>query len=347
VADERTETTELAVAFGLINLHPLETDYRSIGSRFEGTLTEAKFEELKATLRGNAELQSMFDQLFQLGVRLKRARPDLFPDSANVRWVGPIQQSRSVTVSQDLVCGTTSISVKAESRVVFNLSPYNLFVSLPQGRVFGRGGPNWFLRQAPEAYQYLFDVVSQGTAYTSVEEFERSATKAERKALEAYCAGLAGEDQERFAERYTVLCRETARASAEEFRRELTASLQSIHAAAVMDELLRHFFRLDSSHYVLCGLDRRLEFAYLIPSITDWKRHAELVDVTAEADLNARQSKVLFNVIVRVRKGGRRVHVPFHAEIRWSHGRFSGNPEAKLYRDFDDWSMVPGIVRIV
>ena len=43
MADERTETTELAVAFGLLNIHPSETDYRSISTRFEGTLTGEKF----------------------------------------------------------------------------------------------------------------------------------------------------------------------------------------------------------------------------------------------------------------------------------------------------------------
>lgn len=347
MADERTETTELAVAFGLLNIHPSETDYRSISTRFEGTLTGEKFQNLKNTLRDSTVLRNMFDKLFELGVCLKRARPDLFPDSANVRWVGPVQQSRSVTVSQDLVYGTTSISVKAESRVVFNLSPYNLFVSLPQGRVFARGGPNWFLRQAPEAYQRLFEVVSAATVYASVEEFERLATQTERKALQRYCAQLSKEDQERFKERYYVLCHETAKASAEEFRRELSASLESLHAAAVLDELLRRFLRLDSSHYVLCGLDRGVPFAYLIPSITDWKRHAELAEVSVEPDLEAQQSKVRFNLSLRVRRGDGRVQVPFHAEIRWSHGRFCGNPEAKLYRDFNDWSVVPGIVRIL
>jgi len=100
VADERTETTELAVAFGLLNIHPSETDYRSISTRFEGTLTGEKFQNLKNTLRDSTVLRNMFDKLFELGVCLKRARPDLFPDSANVRWVGPVQQSRSVTVSQ-------------------------------------------------------------------------------------------------------------------------------------------------------------------------------------------------------------------------------------------------------
>jgi len=120
-----------------------------------------------------------------------------------------------------------------------------------------------------------------------------------------------------------------------------------LHAAAVLDELLRRFLRLDSSHYVLCGLDRGVPFAYLIPSITDWKRHAELAEVSVEPDLEAQQSKVRFNLSLRVRRGDGRVQVPFHAEIRWSHGRFCGNPEAKLYRDFNDWSVVPGIVRIL
>jgi len=36
----------------------------------------------------------------------------------------------------------------------------------------------------------------------------------------------------------------------------------------------------------------------------------------------------------------------FHIELRWCHGKFCGNPEAKLYKDFD-WSSVRFFEKIV
>ena len=37
--------------------------------------------------------------------------------------------------------------------------------------------------------------------------------------------------------------------------------------------------------------------------------------------------------------------VNFHSEIRWSHRKFTGNPEAKLYKDFE-WGLLPFLERI-
>lgn len=347
MATPRTETTELAVGFGLLGVHPLHTEHGPLSTKFEGTLTATKFSELQDTLRNDKRLKTKFDRLFDLGRRLKTKRPDLFPAVANVRWLGPVKQSRAVAASQDLMVGTTSISVKAESKVVFNLSPYNLFVSLPQGRVPAFRAPHWFLTQAPATYQRLFDVVSDATDQTSITEFERRANRSQRRALRAECDGLSGPEQTLFLRRYLEMCHETARVSAKKFREGLSATLKTVHASGVRDEILRTFFRLDSSQYVVCGLDRGQLFAFLIPSITEWKRGAELREVVAEPDLEAGQSQVLFYVDVRMKTGGERVRVPFHAEIRWSHGRFSGRPEAKLYRDFDDWAKVPGIERLL
>src|SRR5690606_15126537 len=172
-------------------------------------------------------LKSKFDRLFGLGHRLMETRPDLFPAAANVRWLGPVKQSRAVAASQDLVVGTTSISVKAESKVIYNLSPYNLFVSLPQGRVSAFRTPHWFLTRAPVSYQRLFDVVSNVTEYTTVEEFELDATPQKRKALRNHCAGLSGSSEELFLQRYKEMCHETARASAQEFREGLSATLET------------------------------------------------------------------------------------------------------------------------
>ena len=55
----------------------------------------------------------------------------------------------------------------------------------------------------------------------------------------------------------------------------------------------------------------------------------------AIADLARKQSVV--NIVVSYRNKKDKAleyENKFHVEIRWSHGRFCGSPEAKLYKDF-------------
>jgi hypothetical protein len=47
-----------------------------------------------------------------------------------------------------------------------------------------------------------------------------------------------------------------------------------------------------------------------------------------------KQSVVDFILTIRENSTRQDRSYKFHAEIRWSHGRFCGNPEAKLYKDF-------------
>jgi hypothetical protein len=42
---------------------------------------------------------------------------------------------------------------------------------------------------------------------------------------------------------------------------------------------------------------------------------------------------VAWRAVVRHRASGRTADVDGHVEVRWSHGRFSGAPEAKVYLD--------------
>lgn len=50
-------------------------------------------------------------------------------------------------------------------------------------------------------------------------------------------------------------------------------------------------------------------------------------------DLTAGQPTVSWSATVRDREKGQIVDVRGHVEVRWSHGRFGGPPEAKVYLD--------------
>lgn len=345
----RTECTELAVAFGLLQTNPTGISYDEVSSSFEGTLPAESF----------ARFQTAFDDfedislpLFNLGTQLIDRCPELFPRGANVRWMGPLKQSGTVTVSQDLIVGATAVSVKENSLVVYNLSPYNLCESIPSGRVLASKTGNWYLRTAPAEYEDLFQFIApmlnnQGIKYGSVLEFEETAAKAERTALQELLQLLSGPEATEFDRRYRRMCHATAAESAKIFAQNLQSMEGTPHADGVRDLILKYFLRLGDTRYVLAGLDNRRPFALLVPSITEWKRQWELVTAIASADTTAGQSVVDFEVRVRRKKGSSTTRLRFHAEIRWSHGKFCGNPEGKLYRNFVGWADVPGVTVLV
>ena len=64
----------------------------------------------------------------------------------------------------------------------------------------------------------------------------------------------------------------------------------------------------------------------------DWQQRFELrsFEVSPEAGL---QPRVAWSASVLDRGTGEEVPVGGHVEIRWSHGRFCGHPEAKVYLD--------------
>lgn len=64
----------------------------------------------------------------------------------------------------------------------------------------------------------------------------------------------------------------------------------------------------------------------------DWRQRFELREFTIEPQAVS-QPRVRWAAQVLERSEDRTVTVEGHVEIRWSHGRFCGFPEAKLYLD--------------
>jgi hypothetical protein len=108
---------------------------------------------------------------------------------------------------------------------------------------------------------------------------------------------------------------------------------------------------MDSTEYIFCGLDDGDPFAVIAPSLTDWKRNWELVSVIAVPDLQRGQSVVDFEIIAKRKSDRKQFELGFHAQIRWSHGKFAKHPEAKIYIGTRSkplkWQDVPFFARIV
>ena len=99
------------------------------------------------------------------------------------------------------------------------------------------------------------------------------------------------------------------------------------------------FFRMNAVDYILCGIDERTEFAVQIPSLTAWLQQWQFNRITARPDLNRGQSVVDFEIECGRKARSENFTAHFHAEVRWSHGKFS-SVEGKLYREFE-WNELP------
>ena len=340
----KTECTELSVAAGLLGLDHLSSSYEAVGPLFEGSLAEDKFERFKQEYIRN---EGFYRRFYQVGSRLRRSHAPL-SSAATVRWTGPERQAATTSVPMDLFTANVPISVKANSNVVANLSPYNLVESLPSGSAAAAGEANWFVHTSLSRMQAYYHCICNASSSLEhlpdrVSEFEQKASREDRRAVQAAERTMRAEGE--CQDLYLAMCHNVAEVSARMFNQNLARSLGSPIRNTVLEHIAKWFLRLDAISYVLCGTDRGDDFAVEVPDLTSWKRQWQFGQIAAIADLTSGQSQVRFRVECRERGSSHSHQAEFHAEIRWSHGRFCGNPEGKLYKDFA-WSTLPFLPRL-
>ncbi len=338
----KTETSELAVAFGILGTEPSERySPAEIERRFEGTLSPEKYERFLKEYRNGAAL---YGRLYEVG-RLIAVRHAPLAQMSSLRWTGPYQQAATTSVAKDLLVANTPVSIKNESNVVANLSPANMMINLPQGKTPTTHEENWYLTSDSGRFQDLYVLVrgmngSLDDLPSDIQSFEQQASLSDRRRIQSVLRNIPKLMRETFDVCYVKLCHSVAQRSAKTFNDNLAHSMITRSRRGVLENLARWFFRLNAMQYVLCGIDRGENFVVVVPELTRWLREWELEGVQATPDLTRGQSVVDFKISCR-RKVDKMIHeAPYHAEIRWSHGRFSGAVESKLYKEFA-WRELP------
>jgi len=210
-------------------------------------------------------------------------------------WLGPERQAITTTASKDLLVANTPISIKANSNVIINASPPHLFISLPSGNVASKDSTNWYLEQSIEHLQKLYQFLKSKISIEiphSILGFEKESSKQTRKMIQNCIQNFSDEDASNFEHLYHQLCHDVAKKSAEIFNTNLSKSIQSKRRTAVLENIIKSFFRLNNVEYITCGLDRNEIFAVLIPDLTQWKKEWQVVNISAQPDLTRKQSVV-------------------------------------------------------
>jgi hypothetical protein len=128
-----------------------------------------------------------------------------------------------------------------------------------------------------------------------------------------------------------------ARASAARWRAALTSKAEK-------EALLWRLLRIGSAPYFVLGTADERSLRLRIATPWDWRQSWDLRGFEVWGD-EAGQPVVRWAARVRGRHSGEEHEVLGHVEVRWSHGRFAGPPEAKAYLDTPH-HRVPGYITL-
>ena len=137
---------------------------------------------------------------------------------------------------------------------------------------------------------------------------------------------------------YATLSRAVSRASADRWEAAMDAG------AGAGEAMVWRLLRIGSAPYFVLGSSAARSLRLRIATSWDWRQQFQLVALAMEPQPGG-QPRVGWEATVRDRVS-REMHLVLgHIEVRWSHGRFGGLPEAKGYLDTPH-HLVPGYVTL-
>jgi hypothetical protein len=247
-----------------------------------------------------------------------------------IQWRGGRKQVFHHDLPVDLrVDEVYHVSCKYASRVLQNPSPQALFVDL-----LGRATPrarDWYGHVAPEELQ-AFYAACRGALrdFLDLPEEHVCLSRDERRQLSLCLHPLPAQ----LAEPYAVLCRAVSDASAHQW------STAVAREAGADTRLLWRLLRISSVPYYVLGASKSHGIIRLkVASTDDWKQSYRLRAFTVSTLENPGQPRVEW--AAEVQREARSSAVKGHVEVRWSHGKFCGACEAKVYLD-TPMDSVPG-----
>jgi hypothetical protein len=320
VSASLTEITEIATALGML-APDLDAAIRWRPPALQN-VPAAAWERLTAAYNEGHE-HDAFRSAFANGLAFLRADDGLRRRAPrHVEWKGPHQPPGDDVIPCDLrIDHVYLVSCKYLSRVLLNAGPQRLFTRLLVGDE--RSPTNWFRVCAPHEFQMLYRSAVTATSVTLFPDAVDDMTRTHQETLRHQLRTR--EWPEPCRAPWASLCRSVATESADRWRAAMPTARDHLR-------VLWRLLRISDASYFVLGAERAESLRLRIDSAWDWQQHFELraLDVAAR---DSGQPEVAWHAAVRGRDDGHEHDVDGHVEIRWSHGRFNGAPEAKVYLD--------------
>ena len=321
MADLRTTITEVVTALGTLG-----ADHDDVDDALARRPPELQnvdgdvWEQLTGALHGPGR-RALFHAAWCNGRAFLAARDALRgrrPDV--VEWKGAHRAPGDEVVPADIrIDHVYFVSCKYLSRIVMNASPAHLFDRLLAGGHGKRGG-DWFAQVAPAEHARLYDAVKDAVDARLPRDVA-DLTATDRRTI---AHALRGGWPDGATEHYDALVARVAGESGRRWRDAIAHDAQ---------RLLWRLLRIGSAPYYVLGVAIDDVLRLRIATPWDWRRQFELCDFSVAAG-GGGQPVVRWRAIVRDRaKPDDELPVDGHVEVRWSHGRFGGPPEAKVYLD--------------
>ncbi len=180
---------------------------------------------------------------------------------------------------------------------------------------------------------------SPSVALRSLPERAVDLTTAQRDALGQW---LRAGWPEEAKDRYAALSDEVARTSARRWEEAIAGA--GAGAGGAGEAILWRLLRIGSAPYFVLGSSPARSLRLRIATSWDWRQQYKLASFSVEAQPGG-QPRVGWEAVVRHRVSHELSEVAGHVEVRWSHGRFGGLPEAKGYLDVPH-HLVPGYFQL-
>jgi hypothetical protein len=320
VPGDLTEVTEIATALGMIASDlPAALEARPAALVGVGDDVWARLAERYDAGGHHESFETAFGngRAFLYAADGLRLRPPV-----RVEWKGPHHPPGDDVIPADLrIDHVFLVSCKYLSRVLSNPGPSRLFDRLLVGDE--RSTVNWFLETAPTEFHRLYAAARSHLEAAHLPPRVEDLTRDGQRQLKV---GLAARQwPEPLADPWADLCAAVAVASTQRWVRAMPTPRDKLR-------LLWRLLRITTATYFVLGTDRDAHLRLRIDSAWDWMQAFELVRFDVAPRL-AGQAEVGWTAAVRRRADGTDIAVDGHVEVRWSHGRFLGAPEAKVYLD--------------
>ncbi len=319
--DTRTAVSEIVTGLGLFGFRDLD---RALAARprFITNVTDEVYDQLDAAYAAG-DHASLFGTAWRNGQHFARANDGLRGRPPwTVEWKGPHKPPAYEQIPADLrVDHVYLISCKYGSKILQNASPANLFDRALGGRE--KSHTDWFFETAPESYQDLYRQVCAHVGDHTLPERVTQLDAGQRKRLRGH---LPGRWPTELRNDWEMVAFEIARSSAARL-------LDRLAAPAEREEFLWRLLRLQAAPYYVLGADLRDQpLCYRVTTPWDFRASYKIrsLDVWGE---HAGQPLVRWRADIADRSEGERRIIEGHVEVRWSHGKFGGVPEAKIYLD--------------
>ncbi len=335
----RTEVTEITTGLAMLGLGDLDWALDARPAELVG-VGEPEWDRLAAA-REDGGHDVDFARAWSNGLAFLRAEDALRSRvPTRIEWKGPDKLPLSSDVPADLrVDRVFLVSCKYLSKVLHNAAPAGLF-DTGLSRPVTKAG-DWFAVVAPTELQDFYGAAREELEQSDIPgmadlaqlpdrvgDLARSGRDLLKSALGRTLPGSV-------AESYAGLARVVAERSADRWSSSLGDRTEK-------ERLLWRLLRIGGAPYFVLGASsaKAPPMRLRIDTAWDWQQAYKLTafEVWPEP---AGQAVVRWQANVVEKDSGADRTVKGHVEVRWSHGRFSGNPEAKVYLDTPHAS-VPG-----